>query len=818
MADDKKYKIQLVESITESGDSMVSTLTQGGYQVNWFKSASDAIEDLNKSKDDHYALIISSYQIPETKGDEFLKQAQDLFPDTQRMIIAEADELQSLVSAINQAGIHACLTLPVQEDDLLCRVENCCEQYTTTQKQKNLKRVTKHQNKQLFQIASNLKKKDDLNVQQLKEKDKEIRVLESRIQSAGGSVQSDEQVSLKDILEERDITISPEDLANAFVLIKDQIKQILETAASTEYVTLNPVSYEKVPGIAQPDGETKKTVSEAFALINVLLKTNQIPDSSVPTQTVIAEVVLDDHFELSVNEDFTEASIKVKTNEACTLQLAHVKQLLEKNKVINGVQSDEEIKSWICAASPDDEPFMIARGRKPKHPANAEIRYHFPTDYLHAGKVNEDGSINFRDRGEIPYVDEGAFLAAKVFPEAGSPGVDVLGREIEVDEPEDLTFSAGPGTRISEDGVRIYATTAGQPHLDAMGNISVCPEYQLKGDLGFDTGDVNFDGNVVVNGTVKQGFKVQCASLTAKEIEGAEIDISGDLNVSLGIVDAKLVNVKGSVQAKFIHNSKISAFGDMIIQKEIIDSNISLSGACINERGSIINSQISAKMGIDAGNIGNISAKPSSLTVGVDEHVNLLVAKVDSQLNLNNKTINEIKEETAKLEKEDQSLHASISQHAYTQDRAQLELKDIEKKMEDLKASGNMAAYQKVSRTVEEIRKNADKAEEKINEGFDRQDEIALEISQKKNRVQEFIDQNKQLMDKKKRLLEFSNKKEPLPEVKVAKKVESGTKIFSANASLVLHNSSSRCRIREYSRSPDGVGGVQFYEIKIGEY
>jgi hypothetical protein len=497
--------------------------------------------------------------------------------------------------------------------------------------------------------------------------------------------------------------------------------------------------------------------------------------------------------------------------------LAHVKQFLEKNKIINGVKNDEAITQWLLSASPDDDAFLIAIGKDPKLPKDAQIRYHFPTDYLHAGKINEDGSIDFKDRGDIPYVEEGAFLAAKIFPETGKPGMDIHGRPIPVEEPVDLTFSSGPGSRMSEDGVRIYADTAGQPHLDAMGNISVCPEYHLKGDIGFETGDVNFDGNVVVSGKVKQGFKVKCASLTAQEIQGAEVDITGDLNVSMGIVDTELVKVKGSVQAKFIRNSKINAFGDLIIQKEIVDSTIFLSGACRNETGSIINSQISANMGIQGGSIGNKASMPSKLTVGVDEHAKLLVAKVDAKLNKNNLAFKELKEEITALEKEDQGLHAIIAKHAYVQDRSQLELKDIESKMADLKASGNMSAYQKVSATVKKIKKDAAEAEEKISQGFDRQDEISLEISQKSTRIKELEDQNKIYQDEKNRILEFSNKKKPLPEVTVARKIESGTMIFTENASLTIHHTSSRCRIREYGSSPESTGGIPYYEIKIGE-
>ncbi|MBU1341466.1 MAG: DUF342 domain-containing protein [Proteobacteria bacterium] len=806
----------MIESTVALRNKLQALLSANGYQAKSFKVSAEALEDLDASKAAPYVLIISSYMMPKMKGDEILKRAREIAPDTQRLLIADTADLQTMVRAINEAGIHACLTLPFTDEDFLSQVNHCCNQYITNKKLKNLKRITHRQNKQLFQMASDFKKKGILYAAQVENKEKEIRILESRILATGRSAYPDKPPVLQDVLAKHEVSFSSKAFGDKFLTLKDQIKQIIEKAASSHYITIKPVSYEEAFAHTLSTNEFHDVAQKILPLAYILLEKSDKPD--VKLFDGVKEVKLDEQFELTLSTNKTKAFIKIKTTDNNILNLAYVKQFLEKNKIINGVKEDPVIESWLHKTSLGDAPFIIAQGREPKYPKNAEIRYHFPTDFLHAGKVNEDGSINFKDRGEIPYVAEEAFLAAKIFPEEGSAGIDVQGREIVVEEPVDMSFSAGPGTRLSEDGVRIYATTAGQPHLDAMGNISVCPEFQLKGDLGFETGDVNFDGNVIVNGAVKQGFKVKCASLTAQEIQGAEIDISGDLNVSLGIVDTELVKVKGSVQAKFIHNSKINAFGDLIVQKEIIDSKIFLSGACINERGLIINSEISAKMGISAGTIGNKSSKPSTLTVGVDEHTKLLVGKVDAKLNINNSAINELTTEIKELEKEDQSLHATISTHAYVQDRSQLELKDIEKKMENLKASGNMAAYQKVSKAVKEIQKNAAEAEEKINKGFDRQDEIALEISQKKGRIKEFIDLNKDLLDEKKRLLEFSNRTEALPEVKVAKKIESGTRIFAANSSLNLYNSSARCRIREFSRSSDGAGGILFYEMQIGNY
>lgn len=809
----------MIESTASLLDRITSVLKNEGYTVEGFSISADALEDLEQSKTSPYTVVLSSYMMPKMKGDEILKKARSISPDTQRLLIADTHDLETMIATINKAGVNACLTLPFEDSHLLHQVDSCCDQYDDNKKQQNLKRLTQRQNKQLFQIASNFKKKAGAYTQHLGAKEKEIRMLQSRIRSAGGSLEPEKAPDLKAILTKRQVSLLQNDLAQEFINMKEQILKILESAASKQYLTVKPVLYDQIITETILKKENYKYVNDMLQLLLPVLFENRIPGASpVDQEQSVREIVLEEQFELKLLYENTQAQIKLKDLDGHLLTLAHVKQFLEKNKIINGLKDDREIEQWLLRSTADDDPFLIAQGRPAKHPKDAEIRYHFDTNFLHAGKIKDDGSIDFQDRGEIPFVEDGAFLAAKIFAEEGRPGIDVFGKEIPIEDPSDLTFAPGPGTRISEDGVRIYATTAGQPHLDAMGNISVCPEYQVKGDLGFETGDVDFDGNVVVNGAVKQGFKVKCSSLTAREIQGAEIDVEGDLNVSMGIVDTELVKVKGSVQAKFVRNSKINSFGDLIIQKEIVDSEIYLSGACINKNGSILNSKISAKMGIDACVIGNKSSKPSVLTVGVDEHVNLMVAKLDSKLHINTKAVNELKQEVRELEQEDQKLHGVISQHAFTQDRAQLELKDIEEKMENLKASGNMAAYQKVSKTVKEIQKNAKIAEEKINQGFDRQDEIAIEVAQKNKRIKEFEDENKEYLDEKKRLLEFGERNHPLPEVKVGKKIESGTKIFAENSSLVLHQSSSRCRIREFSRNPDGLGGIEFYEMKIGNY
>ena len=239
--------------------------------------------------------------------------------------------------------------------------------------------------------------------------------------------------------------------------------------------------------------------------------------------------------------------------------------------------------------------------------------------------------------------------------------MDIFGEMITVASPEDILFVAGNNTRLSEDALEIVATAEGRPHLDAMGTVSVYPEMRINGDVDYETGNINFNGNLVVSGTIREGFSVRCANLTVDQIHGAEVNITGNLNVSSGIIDADVINVQGNVQAKYINNSKIKVFRDVIVQREILDSRIFAGGACINENGVIISSFINAKGGIRSGTVGRIKAPFSTLEVGTDGLIEMIIAELDERMERAGREMELKKKGIEGLESEEDLLHERIS-------------------------------------------------------------------------------------------------------------------------------------------------------------
>jgi len=819
MAEKKQHKILLIEAADELRNKIEVLLASKGYQVDTATVSADGLAKLEASKSDPYTVIISSYAMPKMKGDEILKQAREMSPITQRILIANTLHIETMINSINKADIHSCLTLPFENNDLLANVLHRCSEFERTRKIENLKRVTQLQNKKMFQFAKQMKKKQALDIDQIGKKKKEVMLLESKAQTKEGASAVKKILSLEAFLAIKNTPFSPDDFGMAFSKMKEQIKTVLDGITDPS-IDIYPIDYEEIYTESLDEKESDAVAKKTLIHIYQVLQQKRKASIDETIEMVSGQSELDEYLELSLSKDKVDAFIQIKKYDETKLNLTNIKQFLGDHQIIQGLIPDKQIREWLLGpAAKGDNSVMIARGKKPVQSEDAVVKYHFDTEFLQPGKVNpEDGRIDFKERGKIPFVKKGEFLAAKIFANEGKTGIDVTGSQIEVEEAVEVPFEAGSGTTLSEDGQRIYAETEGQPHLDAFGKISVFPELSIQGDVDYNTGNIEFDGNLVVSGTVKAGFKVKGASLIAEQVEGAEIDLSGDLNVSSGIIDAHLVNVKGTVQAKYVNNSVIDAFGDVIIQREIIDSKITIGGALMNETGSIMGCEISAKMGVETGSIGTEVSKPSKFRVGVDEHLNSILEGNDKKIALNLETRDILKTEITGLDHENQEFHATITKNAHIQDRSQLELKGVKEKLESVKASGNMSAFQKLTQFIEETEKQAKEAEDKINDGFFRQDEIAQEIDQKNERIHQLESSNKDLVKEKKEMRAFFSQKKPMPEVKVRKKVMSGTQVAGPNASVTLFKRASKCRIKEIKHGSGDDSGLAYYEMVTSDY
>ena len=275
---------------------------------------------------------------------------------------------------------------------------------------------------------------------------------------------------------------------------------------------------------------------------------------------------------------------------------------------------DDDLTNMLASLKPKEEGWLIAEGTPPKSGEDAKIVYHFDTEALKVGTVRESGIIDFKDKGEIQQIKEGDLLAEKVPLVKEVPGKDVLGQTIPVDKARDVPLLAGENTKASEDGLKVTAKTGGRPALAKDGRISVYPELRIEGDVGLETGHIRFSGHINVRGIIQEGFRVKGGRLTAMEINKAEVDIEGDIDIQGGIIGSK-VKTNGNIKARYIEASTIRALGDISVRDEVLHGDIEINGllSMSSPAGKIISSTISARKGMEAAIIGSDASRPCTL-------------------------------------------------------------------------------------------------------------------------------------------------------------------------------------------------------------
>jgi uncharacterized protein (DUF342 family) len=148
------------------------------------------------------------------------------------------------------------------------------------------------------------------------------------------------------------------------------------------------------------------------------------------------------------------------------------------------------------------------------------------------------------------------------------------------------------------------------------------------------TGHVELDGDVVVSGIIKPGFKVKCHSLAADAIEGGHITCEGHVMVSKGVLESRIFS-RGSVTAAYVNQSNITCLGDMTVGREVLDSRIVLNGSCKIETGRLLSCDVTARDGVRVMTVGSQGAKNTVITVGVSKYATEEIKRVESLVEQN---------------------------------------------------------------------------------------------------------------------------------------------------------------------------------------
>ncbi len=308
----------------------------------------------------------------------------------------------------------------------------------------------------------------------------------------------------------------------------------------------------------------------------------------------------------------------------------------------------------LSKSGPLGHPTVVARGLLPIRGADGHIDYHFNTDKA-LKQIPSRGIGHLFTLADAPYFSKGALLATKVPPTPGTPGMTVIGEIIPSSPGDDQAIMPGTNTVLSDNGFQLAAATDGCVAL-IEGVIHIIPVLKISGDADFNTGHVNYDGNVVIEGNLVKGISVQAtgAVVIGKTIQGGSVKAKGHLVVVKGILGAESASVHSDsdIMTSFIENALVSCGGNVIVSKEIMHSTVIARGEILvnSESGVIVGGAVRAGGRIGAQKIGSVFGTQTTVEAGISFEAFQRISELEGRLAVTNSFLGKTKEALLVLE------------------------------------------------------------------------------------------------------------------------------------------------------------------------
>jgi len=517
--------------------------------------------------------------------------------------------------------------------------------------------------------------------------------------------------------------------------------------------------------------------------------------------------------QLQVSSDFMSAFIIKTEHFDDTVLASDIKEELLDRGIVSGIVSEEMIDGFIQSSGFKTQAFRVAKGIRPIQGQDAKVAFFFNTDYLKAGGMDDNGNIDFKQRGAIPLVDKGTVLAEKTPRVEARWGQNIYGDEVITEKGEDEVLRFGHGAVLSEDGLKLLAEVRGYPKYSLSGVVFVHEEYTTGGDVDYETGHIEFDGNVSVKGCIKSGFKVRGNDVSTVELDGGIVEAEGDVKVDGGINEGQ-VYARGNVYAKFIHNSEIICMGDVYVQKEIVDSTVESSGSCSITNGKLISSTITAKMGVMAKTIGTEMGRPSVIKVGHDAFTQRELKKNKAEVARIQEEIFSQEAKRDKLKEQNTLLQKQITELAHIQDRAQLERREIAPQIK-----GGAAGADELKRRYAELASHVKKAEKKLDHCFEKAEALDETINKISRTIEKLKTQKEELVAERNNLNKWSKENPGKAVVAAEGAILSGTQVMGKHSEYTVEKDIRRARISEMLFKAGAEDKERTsYQMQVGNY
>lgn len=357
----------------------------------------------------------------------------------------------------------------------------------------------------------------------------------------------------------------------------------------------------------------------------------------------------DSKVECKILEDQLSVILKVTCGYGGKLPSSNsLRNILAKNGVKRGI-SRKRLDDLVlkCSRANTGEEFqtVVAIGLPPRTGKTSKLVPLVPNalERILTPQSASGARVDMRNLGAIISVKKGAELLRRMPPTKGRDGYFVSGEVIKAKPGEWLKFRTGDGTAISDnDENLLIADISGMPKFKDQ-KMWVDDIFTCKG-VNVGTGNVNYDGSVLVNGDVTEKMEITATGDVTINgfVESATIKAGGDIIITEGAMgkvndtateySTKLIS-KGNIYAQHGQGLDIHSNGNVSIGRQIAHSKIECKGkvtvGAVNKpNGNIFSCIIHCHDSVTAGTFGAVSG--SNLNIDFSEGFNSLLERKDT--------------------------------------------------------------------------------------------------------------------------------------------------------------------------------------------
>lgn len=420
----------------------------------------------------------------------------------------------------------------------------------------------------------------------------------------------------------------------------------------------------------------------------------------------------DETADVTINNNEHEAQLTLRPPgfNGKKLMPDELREILHSAGVVHGI--DENALDILLVRQLYNTPQVVAKATLPAKGEDGHLVYHFKKDQTKQPKLMEDGSVDFHSIDFFEPAYKGQLLVESKPPTPGISGISVTGKEILPDKGKEAPLILdGKNTVFNDDKTELYADASGHIIYHNTGRIEISPVLEIPTDVGTATGDVDFNGTVIVLGGMKTGYSISATGDVEVKgvVEGATIVSQGDVVLHQGVqgLNRARIVAEGDILLSFAENTHLEAGGN-ISGNALVNCVVKCFGSLRLEgkKGALVGGKIYVNRDVVVNSLGSPMARLTELNVGnmpdviedvtrINEELETLKTQHEQLTQIIQRLI-ELRNKNELSKQKRDALITSIHQRSYTREKMEEATNQLEVLLPQVKTS---AAGVKVTET-----------------------------------------------------------------------------------------------------------------------